>query len=79
MCWAQLPRANRRVKLVCIAPVILALGVALSVTAFFKVCTGFRFWDDMGYVMLTQKTLADGHPLSGRNRTRLPAAFRAIG
>jgi hypothetical protein len=45
------------------ALIIVALALVLSVRAFCTVCAGFRPWDDMGYLMLTQKTLAAGHPL----------------
>jgi len=56
---------------------MLALAAVLSLTAFYKVCTGFRFWDDMGYVMLTQKTLAAGHPLYDQTYTQYGPAYYA--
>ena len=77
MSWNQSPAASARVRVACGALVILGLGVVLSFTAFYEVCTGFRFWDDMGYIMLTQKTLASGHPLYDQTYTQYGPAYYA--
>ena len=77
MSWNRSPAASARVRVACGALLILALGTVLSFTAFYKVCTGFRFWDDMGYVMLTQKTLATGHPLYDQTYTQYGPAYYA--
>ena len=43
--------------------ILAALALVLLVRAFCTVAAGFRPWDDMGYLMLSLKTLAAGHPL----------------
>lgn len=53
------------------------LAVAVSVTAFCTVCTDFWAYDDMGYFMLTQKTLAAGHPLYDQTFTQYGPAYYA--
>jgi hypothetical protein len=53
------------------------LAGAVSVTAFCTVCTDFWSYDDMGYFMLTQKTLATGHPLYDQTFTQYGPAYYA--
>ena len=51
--------------------------MVLSVTAFCKVCTNFWFYDDMGYLMLTQKTFFAGHALYDETYTQYGPAYYA--
>lgn len=57
------------------ALVMLVLALAVSVTAFCTVCTDFWSYDDVGYFMLTQKTLAAGHPLYDQTFTQYGPAY----
>jgi hypothetical protein len=41
----------------------LLLAAVLSITAFCTVCGQFAVYDDMGYLLMTQKTFLSGHPL----------------
>ena len=43
--------------------IMLALAVVLSATAFYTVCAHFEAYDDMGFLMLTQKTFLAGRVL----------------
>jgi len=56
---------------------MIALAAAVSVTAFCTVCTEFWSYDDMGFLMLTQKTLAAGHPLYDQTFTAYGPAYYA--
>jgi hypothetical protein len=56
---------------------ILTLAAILSVTAFYSVFTGFLPLDDMGYVMLTQKTFFAGHALYDETFTQYGPAYYA--
>jgi hypothetical protein len=68
---------GERLRAVCGALIILALAAVLSVTAFYAVCVGFSFYDDMGCLMLTQKMLAAGHPLYDQTFTQYGPAYYA--
>jgi hypothetical protein len=59
------------------ALIILALAAVLAVTAFYSVCAGFVLYDDVGYMMLTQKTFLAGHPLYDQTFTRYGPAYYA--
>jgi len=56
---------------------MLALALVLSLTAFYKVGTGFAIWDDVGCLMLTQKTFAAGHALYDQTFTPYGPAYYA--
>ena len=56
---------------------MIVLAVAVSVTAFCTVCTEFWSYDDTGFLMLTQKTLAAGHPLYDQTFTAYGPAYYA--
>ncbi len=56
---------------------MVALVAALSSAAFWRVCTGFSPYDDMGYVMLTEKTFFAGHPLYDQTYTQYGPAYYA--
>jgi hypothetical protein len=61
-----------------LAALFMALLVAVvSVTVFCTVCTGFWSYDDMGFLMLTQKTLAAGHPLYDQTFSAYGPAYYA--
>ena len=51
--------------------------MALSVTAFCTVAANFSLHDDMGHLMLTQKTFLSGHPLYDQTYTRYGPAYYA--
>jgi hypothetical protein len=59
------------------ALIILALAVVLAVMVFCTVCTGFRWYDDMGALMLIEKTLVAGHPLYDQTFTLYGPAYYA--
>jgi hypothetical protein len=52
--------------------------LVLSLTAFCTVCTNFALHDDMGHLMLTQKTFFSGHPLYDQTYTRYGPAYFAF-
>jgi hypothetical protein len=56
---------------------VAALAVALAFTAYYKICTGFSSYDDMGYVMLTEKTFFAEHPLYDQTYTQYGPAYYA--
>jgi hypothetical protein len=70
------PRQPRR-YLVLAALLLVALAAAVSMTAFCTVCTDFWSYDDMGFLMLTQKMLAAGHPLYDQTFTAYGPAYYA--
>ncbi len=59
------------------ASVMAVLAATLSVAAYHAVCGGFWSYDDMGFFMLTQKTLAAGHPLYDETFTLYGPAYYA--
>jgi hypothetical protein len=65
--WAKLARSL----------VMAAFAAALSVASYHAVCGGFWSYDDMGFFMLTQKTLAAGHPLYDETYTLYGPAYYA--
>jgi hypothetical protein len=68
---------RQRLRPVCAALIVLVLALVLSLTAFYTVCSGFRFYDDMGYLMLTQKMFATGHALYDQIYTHYGPAYYA--
>ena len=49
----------------------------MSVAAFYTVCADFSWYDDMGFLMLTQKTLAAGHALYDQTFTAYGPGYYA--
>jgi hypothetical protein len=56
---------------------MLLLAAVLSLTAFYKVCTGFSFWDDMGYLLMTQRMFSAGYALYDQIYTHYGPAYYA--
>lgn len=75
---AGLARPGRqRLRAICAALIVLMLALVLSVTAFYTVCSGAQFYDNMGYLMLTQKMFATGHALYDQVYTHYGPAYYA--
>jgi hypothetical protein len=68
---------NARLGAALSALVLLVLAGVMSVTAFWAVCTDFSSYDDMGCLMLIQKTFFSGHPLYDQTFTPYGPAYYA--
>jgi hypothetical protein len=64
-------------RVVWAAVFLSVLAAVTSVTIFCTVCTDFWSYDDMGFLMLTQKTLAAGHALYDQTFSAYGPAYYA--
>ncbi len=67
----------KRLKVVFGVLIISALAVVLSATAFYSLGGYFTFYDDVGFLMLTQKTFFSGHALYDQTFTAYGPAYYA--
>jgi hypothetical protein len=73
-----LPPRLARVFRACDALLLLALVIVLSATAFYTVFSIFETYDDIGFLMLSQKSFFAGHPLYDETFTQYGPAYYVL-